>query len=210
MEKSSRTLHLESQLTTLGFDKSLKAFDLVIEHMSAEKGKKRHNGVHYYYHLIDVTQLLLNFGMRDDELLSAALLHDFVEDVPWATIEYVEEVFGPRVAKIVGKVTKKKGVDYKADLNEMNEYISAIEEDLDSCIIKTADRINNFSTMKHSSISHRERQVKETKEIYIPFFKRCREKYVRNANFFFFAKTTIEPILCEIERNIELTKMLNK
>lgn len=174
--------------------------------MSIEKGFKRHNGVHYYYHLIDVAQILLNFGIKDDEIIAAGLLHDFVEDVPWATIEYVEEVFGSRVARIVSKVTKKQGVNYKVDKTEMENYISTIEDDFEASLVKTADRINNFSTMSYSSVNHRENQVKETKEIYIPFFKRCRKKYVRNANFFFFAKTIIEPILVEIERNNELMK----
>lgn len=43
MTKSSRTIYLEAQLSTLGFEKSLKAFDLVVEHMVAEKGYKRHD-----------------------------------------------------------------------------------------------------------------------------------------------------------------------
>lgn len=206
MTKSSRTIYLEAQLSTLGFEKSLKAFDLVVEHMVAEKGYKRHDGAHYYHHCVDVAQLILNFGIKDDEITSAALLHDFVEDIPWATHEYIEEVFGPRVAKMVRLVTKKPCVDYKVDLEEMHKYLKGIEECWEAALIKTADRINNFSTMSNSSVKHRERQVKETKEIYIPFFKVCRQKYARYANFFFFAKTMIEPILVEIERNNELVK----
>lgn len=206
MTKSSRTIHLERQLVTLDYKKSLKAFDTVLEHMSIESGFQRHNGVHYYYHLIDVAQILLNFGIKDDEIIAAALLHDFVEDVDWATHEYVEEVYGERVSTIVRNVTKKPGVDYKNNEQEMDKYLDQIESCYESALVKTADRINNFSTMSYSSNSHRGRQVKETKEKYIPFFKRCRNKHVRYANFFFFAKTVIEPILIEIERNLENEK----
>lgn len=139
--KSSRVLHLENQLTQLNYVKSLKAFDTVLNTMSREAGFSRHDGSHYYYHLVDVTQILLNFSVRDDEIIAAALLHDFVEDVEWATHEYVKEVYGERVANIVQLVTKQPGVDYKADKESMSKYISNIEETYESALIKTADRM---------------------------------------------------------------------
>lgn len=45
---SSRTRHLEGTLSILGYDKALKALDLVIREMCAEKGYTRHNGTHYF------------------------------------------------------------------------------------------------------------------------------------------------------------------
>lgn len=200
-EKSSRVLHLENQLSTLEYKKSLKALDTVLNSMGAENNFVRHDGAHYYYHLVDVAQILLNFGIKDDEIIAAALLHDFIEDVDWATYEYVKEVYGKRVAEIVILVTKTPGVDYKTDEKAMDDYLYKIEGMYESALIKTADRIHNFSSMTNSSDKHRMRQVKETKEKYIPFFKRCRNRHVRYASFFFFAKTIIEPLLAEIERN---------
>lgn len=206
--KTSRVVHLEQQLATLEYDNALNAFDLVIHEMCREKGFKRHDGQHYYYHLIDVAQILLNFGIRDEDIITAALLHDLLEDVNWASAEYIRDTFGPRVAQIVGLLTKRPGVDYKADLTEMNRYIDAIGRSHEASLIKTADRIHNFSSMRTSSDEHRARQLKETRNIYIPFFKACRTKYVRYSNFFFFAKTTIEPILYEIERNLDMRREL--
>lgn len=208
--KSSRVLHLENQLSQLDYVKSLKAFDTVLNTMNSQNNFARHDGTHYYYHLVDVAQILLNFGIRDDEIIAAALLHDFIEDVEWATYEYVKEVYGKRVADIVQLVTKKPGIDYKDDEESMNEYLQNIENRYESALIKTADRMHNFGTMLNSSDKHRERQVKETKEKYIPFFKRCRRKYARYSNFFFFAKTAVEPILCEIERGLKLQQELDE
>lgn len=205
-DKSSRVLHLETQLTQLDYEKSLKAFDTVLNTMNREAGFSRHDGSHYYYHLVDVAQILLNFSVRDDEIIAAALLHDFIEDIEWATYEYVEEVYGKRVADIVLLVTKKPGIDYKVQTDKMTEYLENIEGSYESSLIKTADRMHNFGTMLNSSDAHRARQVKETKEVFLPFFKRCRAKHVRYANFFFFAKTAIEPILHEIERSLEKHK----
>lgn len=202
-KKSSRVLHLELQLSQLNYVKSLKAFDTVLNTMNKENNFARHDGTHYYYHLVDVAQILLNFNIRDDEIIAAALLHDFIEDVEWATYEYVEEVYGTRVANIVQLVTKTPGVDYKVDMESMDNYLDNIEEVYESALIKTADRMHNFGTMLNSSDAHRARQVKETREKYLPFFKRCRKRHVRYANFFFFAKTAIEPILYEIERSLE-------
>lgn len=204
-KQTSRVTHLENQLSILGFSKALTAFDLVLAEMGADKGFKRHDGHHYYYHLVDVAQILLNFGIRDEDIITAALLHDFIEDVEWANYEYVQDMFGTRVADIVRRLTKKPGVDYKVDLEEMKRYLAVIEECYESALIKAADRIHNFSSMRNSSRIHREKQVRETFDFYIPFFKSCRNRYVRYSNFFFFAKTTVEPTLYEIERGLELT-----
>lgn len=207
-KKSSRVTHLEHQLSILGFHKALKAFDLVLSEMNAEKGFQRHDGHHYYYHLVDVAQILLNFGIKEEDIITAALLHDFIEDVEWGTYEYVKRAFGTRVADIVQKLTKKPGVNYKTDLAEMERYLAIIESCYAAALIKTADRIHNFSSMRNSSRSHREKQVRETRDFYIPYFKRCRNRYARYSNFFFFAKTTIEPILFEIEQGLETTAQL--
>lgn len=203
-KKSSRVLQLEGQLSVLGYKKSLKAFDTVLGSMGSENGFQRHDGTHYYYHLVDVAQILLNFEIKDDEIIAAALLHDFIEDVEWATYEYVEEVYGKRVADIVQLVTKDPDIDYKTDTAAMDKYLKDISGMYESALIKAADRIHNFGTMSNASNKHRMKQVKETRDKFIPFFKICRIKHVRYANFFFFAKTTIEPTLKEIERNLKI------
>jgi len=208
-DKSSRVRHLESQLATLGYNNALRAFDLVLAEMNADKGYKRHDGKHYYYHLVDVAQILLNFGIKDDEdIITAALLHDFIEDVPWATYEYVQQLFNTRVADMVLRLSKDPHVDYKQNLDEMDRYLAGIYEMVETALIKTADRIHNFSSMYVSSNKHRMKQVVETRNFYIPFFKQCRNRYARYSNFFFFAKTTIEPILLEIEQSVNYAEQI--
>lgn len=207
-KQTSRVTHLENQLSILDYTRALTAFDLVLAEMGADKGFKRHDGHHYYYHLVDVAQILLNFGIRDEDIITAALLHDFIEDVKWANYEYIQDMFGNRVADIVRRLTKKPGVDYKVDLEEMKRYLATIEECYAASLIKAADRIHNFSSMRNSSRKHREKQVRETRDFYIPFFKACRNRYVRYSNFFFFAKTTVEPILFEIEQGLQTTAQL--
>lgn len=202
--KSSRVRFLEQQLSTLNYTQGLKAFDLVLGTMNVENGFERHNGEHFYYHLVDVTQDLLNLGILDEDIITSALLHDFIEDIDWGTYEYVEQVFGHRVANIVQILTKDPSIDYKTDEEAMKKYVKIIESYYETALIKTADRTHNISTMLNSTDKHRNRQVKETRDIYIPFFKRCRNKYPRYSAYFFGAKTRIEPILHEIERNLSV------
>lgn len=44
---SSRVRFLKTMLKTLGFHNALKALDLMIQEMCAEKGFKRHNGAQH-------------------------------------------------------------------------------------------------------------------------------------------------------------------
>lgn len=44
----------------------------------------------------------------------------------------------------------------------------------------------------------------------IPAHKTSRNRYVRYSNFFFFAKTTIEPTLYEIEQSLKTTAKLER
>lgn len=202
--RSSRLNHLERQLSTLGFNKALEALDLVVEEMSAEAGFARHDGSHYYYHLVDVTQMILNHGIKHDEdLIVASLLHDYLEDVPGVTKKLIEKQFGPIVADVVERLSKKDGINYKENKEAMQEYLDIIEECWRSSIIKTADRVHNFSSLKNSSLSHRKKQLLNTMEFFIPFFKRCRNRYIRFESFFFFAKTSIEPLAAEFERYLK-------
>lgn len=206
----SRVRHLERTLAILQHHKALQAFDFVIAEMSNDKGFTRSDGTHYYYHLVDVAQILINFGIRDESIIVSALLHDAIEDIEWVTPEYIESIYGSDVRDIVMRVTKKPGVNYKEDLKEMERYLEGIESRYESALVKTADRMHNFSTMSTMSQKHRLKQVTETRDMYIPFFKRCRKRYGRHSEFFYFAKTTIEPILSEIESSDNKINELKK
>lgn len=199
---SSRTIHLKRTLVMLGFKDAYRALDLMIEEMNAEKGFARHNGAHYYYHLVDVTQLLLNFGIRDENTLIIALLHDYIEDVEGVTKNLIESQFNHEVATVVDLLTKDKTIDYHSDHEAMQAYLNRILAHPKASLVKTADRINNFQTLRHSSLEHRERQLNNTLTYFIPFFKECRNRHIENESFYFQAKTMLEPIAFELERYI--------
>ncbi|MDF2534043.1 MAG: pyrophosphokinae/guanosine-3,5-bis (diphosphate) 3-pyrophosphohydrolase [Bacillales bacterium] len=206
----SRVAFLELCLSQNGFHKALEALDLMIEEMCAEKGYSRHDGTHYYYHLVDVTQILFNYGIRDEATLIGALLHDYAEDVPGVTIKMIEQRFGPVVAEAVRLVTKLDGKNYK-DAETMSNYMAEILKSWRATLIKTADRMHNFSTLRDATPAKKMKQVGETETFFFPFFKDARNKYPRYAQFFYAAKTAIKPHLDEIrEHYIEMEALQSK
>jgi GTP pyrophosphokinase len=117
----------------------------------------------------------------------------------------IESLFNSEVATMVNLLTKNKSINYHNDKEEMQNYLDRMFPNEGACLIKTADRIHNFSSMREStSPEHKMKQVRNTKEFFIPFFKRCRNEYAEYSHFFFHAKTIIEPIMFEIEENNRL------
>lgn len=205
---SSRVKYLKMVLNTLGFNQAQKALTLMIEEMCSEKGFKRHDGTHYYLHLVDVTQKLINFGVRDENTIVTAILHDAIEDVNWITYEYIEREYGKTVADDVLTVTKDPNVDYKTDKDALVRYLQKCEEKLSTALVKSADRIHNFNTLGNASRDKQLRVALETEEYFLPMFKTCRNEYPEHANFFYQAKTEIEPHLLKIKESHEVEQKL--
>lgn len=212
--KGSRVQFFEHNLAILKYPMAYKALILVKEEMCKDKGFVRHNGTHYYFHLVDVAQKILNAGIRDEDIITAALLHDLVEDVldvhnkPKYTIEDLSEMFNSNVAHMVDLVTKDPNIDYKIDKAALQLYLDRISTNYGASLIKIADRLNNFSSLLDASSEKQLRTALETEQYYIPFFKKCRNLYPWYAAFFFEAKTTIEPHLWAIkEHNREIDSL---
>lgn len=214
--KGSRVQFFEHYLAILQYNMAYKALNLVKKEMCKEKGFVRHNGVDYYFHLIDVAQKLLNAGIREEDIITAALLHDLVEDVlddkgkPIYSIDDIKTMFNENVAFMVDLVTKKSNIDYKTNKAELQRYLDEISTNYGASLIKCADRQNNFGSLLDASEEKRLRTALETEKYYLPFFKKCRKIYPWHAAFFFDAKTTIEPHLWAIKEHNKEVQELKK
>ncbi|AEO93563.1 gp304 [Bacillus phage G] len=212
MGAEHRLLKLEEKLITLGFDETLRAIDLMKNEMSAAKGFKRHDGSDYFYHLSDVTLILVNAGIKDQPTLTGSMNHDFPEDVNGISVETVKHLFGKEVSGAVGPLTKVKGINYK-DLANLKAYYgllidSKVSEkpvlsNWRSSVIKAGDIMHNMSTLGDASRDKKIRKIQEAKEVYIPFLREARNKFPRFASFFYLAKFAIEPIISEMEARYE-------
>ena len=198
--EQSPSQFLERRLVTIyGIDsKAIKALDLVREEMCHEKGFKRDNGTDYYTHCVDVANTLISFGIKDEDVICAALLHDIVEDVEGYKRVTIEKMFNANVARLVMLVTKEHGVDYKQPEN-LKKYLNDISNDMNAAAIKTSDRMHNMMTLEEKDFAARNRKAVETENYYLPFFEQCRQKYPRYENLFYAARAETEPLIYHIK-----------
>ena len=148
-----------------------RAYDLA---EGAHEGQTRKSGEAYIIHPLNVARILTDMHM-DDATVSAALLHDVVEDTSY-TIEDIQNMFGKEVAMLVGGVTKLSRVEFKSkeerQLENYRRMFLAMADDIRVIIIKLADRLHNMRTLKFMSDEARERIAKETIDIYAPLANR--------------------------------------
>ena len=136
------------------------------------RGQKRKSGEPYITHPLAVTTILAELGMTEPTLV-AALLHDTVEDTPYA-LEDVRRDFGEEVARLVDGVTKLDKVKYgeSAEAETIRKMIVAMSRDIRVLVIKLADRLHNMRTLRYLKQSTQERKAKETLEIFAPLAHR--------------------------------------
>lgn len=191
---------LERRLVILyGLDsKAMQALNLVMKVMCVENNFKRDDGSDYYTHCVDVANTLLSYGIRDEDVICAALLHDIIEDVEGYQEVTLEWLFNKNVARLVHLLTKEHDKNYSEKENLL-KYIEAIMTDADASAIKTADRMHNMMTLNNKSFQSRYSKAMESKEYYLPFFKECRRIHARYENLFYAAQAQIEPLIYNIE-----------
>ena len=139
-------------------------------------GQRRKSGAPYISHPCAVAEILAaEMHIKDPVLLSGALLHDVVEDVPWLSVEDVESRFGPVVAELVDGCTKltRYHLDRASlkDLTHSKIFISASRR-LGVLIIKLADRLHNLRTLHYLPLTKRQRIAQETVDVYAPIAAR--------------------------------------
>ncbi|RUM45753.1 MAG: bifunctional (p)ppGpp synthetase/guanosine-3',5'-bis(diphosphate) 3'-pyrophosphohydrolase, partial [Desulfocapsa sp.] len=132
----------------------------------------RRSGEAYIMHPCSVANILAaEMDVLDPEILSAALLHDTVEDVEEVTIELVGEKFGSYVAAIVEGCTKvtRDSSDKQTLSKEVHRKLfsgAALRPEV--MLVKLADRLHNLRTLKAMPPAKRQKISDETLDIYAP------------------------------------------
>jgi len=156
------TLHRRShggQSDTWGFTK--KDVGQIMLRKAIVFANKKHKGQldddknnYFEAHLFPV-YLSIQELTNDVDILSAAILHDTLEDTH-ATYEELEKTFGKRVADLVNEVTHEGKKDNRG-------YYFPRLKSADAIMIKLIDRASNISRMDAWSEERKQHYLKKTK-----------------------------------------------
>ena len=141
---------------------------------NAHLGQFRSSGDPYVSHPIAVAKILADFKM-DEDCLTAAILHDVIEDsgIPKS---YLKNEFNIDVANLVDGVSKLDKISLASKQEEQAEnfqkMLLAMSKDIRVIVLKLADRLHNMRTLRFLDEEKQKRIAVETLEIYAPIAHR--------------------------------------
>ena len=121
----------------------------------AHSGQYRSSGDPYVTHPIAVASILSTFRM-DEDSLSAAMLHDVIEDtgIPKSIIE---KNFNKEVAELVDGVSKLDQLSItsrtEAQAENLQKMVLAMSKDIRVIVVKLADRLHNMRTVSYTHLT---------------------------------------------------------
>jgi RelA/SpoT family (p)ppGpp synthetase len=141
---------------------------------AAHQGQTRKTGEPYITHPVAVARELANMHL-DAQAISAAILHDVVEDTD-ASLSEIREKFGDEVAQLVDGVSKLDQIQFRsraeAQAESFRKMMLAMIEDIRVILVKLADRLHNMQTLDAMPAEKRRRIARETLDIYAPIANR--------------------------------------
>ena len=165
------SVKLAEYLDTKQIEQIHKAYEFA---SNAHSGQFRTSGDPYVTHPIAVANILGSFHM-DEDSLSAAMLHDVIEDcgIPKTVIQ---SEFNKNVATLVDGVSKLDQLDTTSRTEEQAEnfqkMVLAMAKDIRVIVVKLADRLHNMRTLQYVERDKQLRIARETLEIYAPIAHR--------------------------------------
>ncbi|MDY0321923.1 MAG: RelA/SpoT family protein [Arcobacteraceae bacterium] len=158
--------------------------------VTSHEGQTRKSGEPYAVHPLLVATITAYFS-NDEAMVTAALLHDVVEDTA-CTLEEIEEGYGLDVSKIVDGLTKIVEIrEHELTSSTSHEKLmsSALSfrkmliasiEDVRVLVIKLCDRLHNMLTLSALKKEKQIRIAEETLVVYAPIAHRLGISTLKN------------------------------
>lgn len=138
---------------------------------SAENfAKERHvstsridTNVSHYEHLASVVARLKNLGVTDEDAISAAWLHDTINDTS-TSFDELDQRFGSKVAVLVLSISRDKSLSRSV---QEEQFVKQLKEaPIEAKIIKLCDISANLRDLKNSQFSKTRKSKEMKKRIY--------------------------------------------
>lgn len=178
----------EILFNTIKKDKAIiDALNFAIE---SHKNQFRKSGEPYVVHPILVAAIV-GYISQDKTMVTAALLHDVIEDTP-VTIKEIRDKFGKDVANLVEGVTKiveirdesliPSNSDEKLITSALSfrKILLASIKDVRVLVIKLCDRLHNMLTLDALEPKKQKRIAEETLVVYAPIAHRLGISFIKN------------------------------
>jgi len=141
----------------------------------AHRDMYRNSGEPYIIHPINVARIVnqeIGLGAKS---VSAALLHDVVEDTG-IHLEEISKHFGPKIASLIDGLTKISGT-YNKETNSLQaenfrKMLMTLSDDFRVILVKIADRLHNMRTLDSMPEYKRMKIAGETVYLYAPLAHR--------------------------------------
>ncbi|MDP4229350.1 MAG: HD domain-containing protein [Bacteroidota bacterium] len=165
--KELEALLKEKNFSALDINLALDAYEMA---ESVHEGQKRPDGTPYFWHPSRVAKIAISeLDIRDINFITAALLHDVLEDSQVITAEILEYNFSPYTSYLVQMLTK----DIKAEgmLREIveKEYVERLSGATeDARMLKLCDRLDTFRCLEFNVKKNPIKYVMETTKHYFP------------------------------------------
>jgi len=166
--------YFRGELNGSGMKTVLKALSLAEKaHMGA---LRKDNTTPYIEHPLKVAAILYDLGIKDENILATAVLHDVLEDSEDEFIKAkLHDTFNSTIRDAVLALSKPKGYN-----NMM--YYDRISKNEIAILVKLADRTHNLTTISNFSEAKKAAYVKETKEFIYPLIHNAQHDHYEYAS----------------------------
>jgi (p)ppGpp synthase/HD superfamily hydrolase len=148
-------------------NKVIDAYDMA---ESIHEFQKRPDGTPYFWHPSRVAKIILvELNQTDTNIISAALLHDTLEDSHVLTPEILDLNFGTYTSYLVQQLTKDiKAEGAMKDWVEKEYIAKLMAASEDARMLKLADRLDTYRCLEFNVKRNPIKYIMQTQEHYFP------------------------------------------